>query len=474
MIQLKTRSASRPCWISSLSRTSTSGRAGHTVTGTGRKKVAENSTRQNNFKRGVERRNTKTFTIDSSAIRRSEKTMIELGRSEEIILEMNRLASEDHSHIATQEEIDVYRGNWWIRSNVVNFDTMPTRRQPDFKKALSTLYRLKKAEHKKKWSQSSSSWWQRQTTWWDPYYENSPQRWSEHWSNGETCVLSESTVHLWHESQQEFDANFIVIISVTVNAVYRHRRSVSREHLLIQQFSNKMATQKCTMTSTPSRPMWTMTTVTRRTSTSTTCARSEHACTLFRLSRHSHWYITFPLAQVSWVCHPILTPCTCAVVSGLLHFSFYLSLHFTFFFLSFLSMYSDDFDSVTNNLRDSANGTFVTLDDVSHLTFGPCTERCDVGFCSAFDLVQYRRGWRLESEQGGCGPVSKIHARRVRLWSSWQNPCTERCVVGVSLRPYLGWRMQDKFRDLLHRSPHAFNPRVEMPTCCQMCGPVAR
>ena len=77
------------------------------------------------------------------------KTMIELGRSEEIILEMDRLASEDHSHIATQEEIDVYRGNWWIRSNVVNFDTMPTRHQPDFKKALSILYRQKKAENKK-------------------------------------------------------------------------------------------------------------------------------------------------------------------------------------------------------------------------------------------------------------------------------------------------------------------------------------
>ena len=40
------------------------------------------------------------------------KTMIELGRSEEIIFEMDRLASENHSHIATQEEIDVYRGNW--------------------------------------------------------------------------------------------------------------------------------------------------------------------------------------------------------------------------------------------------------------------------------------------------------------------------------------------------------------------------
>ena len=82
--------------------------------------------------------------------------MIELGRSEKIILEMDQFASEDHSCIATQEEIDVYRDNWWIRSNVVNFDTMPTRRQPDFKKALSTLHRLKKAS------------------------ENSPQKWSEH------------------------------------------------------------------------------------------------------------------------------------------------------------------------------------------------------------------------------------------------------------------------------------------------------
>ena len=111
------------------------------------------------------------------------KTMIELGRSEEIILEMDRLASENHSHIATKAEIDVYRGNWWIRSNLVNFDTMPTRHQPDFKKALSTLYRLKKAEDKKhyeKWSQSSSSRWQWQTNWWEPDYENSPQRWSDH------------------------------------------------------------------------------------------------------------------------------------------------------------------------------------------------------------------------------------------------------------------------------------------------------
>ena len=52
----------------------------------------------------------------------------------------------------------------------------------------------------------------------------------------------------------------------------------------------------------------------------------------------------------------------------MLDFSFYLSLHFTIFFLPFLSMHSYNFDSMTVNLRDSANGTFVTSDDSSQLT----------------------------------------------------------------------------------------------------------
>ena len=52
-----------------------------------------------------------------------------------------------------------------------------------------------------------------------------------------------------------------------------------------------------------------------------------------------HTCVTPTLAQVvSWVCHPILTPCTCAFLSELLDFSFYLSPHFLVFFLSFLSI----------------------------------------------------------------------------------------------------------------------------------------
>ena len=62
--------------------------------------------------------------------------MLEMDRTEEVIGEMDRLANEDHTHIATEEELDVYRGNWWIRSTFVGSDTMPIRHRPDFKKAL--------------------------------------------------------------------------------------------------------------------------------------------------------------------------------------------------------------------------------------------------------------------------------------------------------------------------------------------------
>ena len=110
------------------------------------------------------------------------KTMLEVDRTEEVIREVDRLANEDHTHIATEEELNVYRGNWWIRSNFVGSDTMPIRHRPDFKKALSTLHCLKKAEDKAYyqnwWQSSSSSWWQWQDSWWHPSSETSPRRWT--------------------------------------------------------------------------------------------------------------------------------------------------------------------------------------------------------------------------------------------------------------------------------------------------------
>ena len=53
MIRQKTRSTSSPFLISSLSRTFTSGRADHTVIGTERKKVLENTILQINSKRSA-------------------------------------------------------------------------------------------------------------------------------------------------------------------------------------------------------------------------------------------------------------------------------------------------------------------------------------------------------------------------------------------------------------------------------------
>ena len=110
------------------------------------------------------------------------KTMLEYGRSEEVIREMDKLANEDHTHIATEEELNVYRSNWWIRSNFVVSDTMPIRHRLDFKEALSTLRPLKNAEdqayYQNWWQSSSSSWWQWQDSWWHPSSETSPRRWT--------------------------------------------------------------------------------------------------------------------------------------------------------------------------------------------------------------------------------------------------------------------------------------------------------
>ena len=75
--------------------------------------------------------------------------MIEVGRSEQMIKEMDKLAGEDHTYKANKEEIEFYRGNWWIHTNVAHFDSVPTRYELEFKNALSTMQRLKRARTKR-------------------------------------------------------------------------------------------------------------------------------------------------------------------------------------------------------------------------------------------------------------------------------------------------------------------------------------
>ena len=95
--------------------------------------------------------------------------MFDVGRTEEICREMDKLANEDHTHRISEDEIRVYRNNWWIRSNTVGSDTMPVRHRADFKQALSTLRQLKNQEdtaHQQRWQSHSSSWWNWQESWW--------------------------------------------------------------------------------------------------------------------------------------------------------------------------------------------------------------------------------------------------------------------------------------------------------------------
>ena len=112
--------------------------------------------------------------------------MIDHGRTEKVIIDMDNLANENHSFRVSQNEIDYYRQNWWVHSNVAHDDkTMPIRHEPGFKEALSTMQHLKRAEDKKKQDtapqpSSSSSSWQWQSSWWESDYEHSPQKWDYH------------------------------------------------------------------------------------------------------------------------------------------------------------------------------------------------------------------------------------------------------------------------------------------------------
>ena len=94
MRRKRTRSTSSQFLTSSLFRTFTSGKGDPTVTDTGRKKG-------NQLKKKCKKR--KFLSMYDRFIRdaRFRKTMIEMGRTEEVIREMDNLANEDHTHHAT-------------------------------------------------------------------------------------------------------------------------------------------------------------------------------------------------------------------------------------------------------------------------------------------------------------------------------------------------------------------------------------
>ena len=140
--------------------------------------------------------------------------MLELGRTEEVIREMDKLANEDHTHNATEEELNVFRGNWWIRSNFVGSGTMPMGHRPDFKEALSTFRRLKNAEdqayHLNWWQSSSSSWWQWQVPGGIPHLRHHRNDGLDTDGAVEPAKISGWSIYLWNESHNEFGAKVTV------------------------------------------------------------------------------------------------------------------------------------------------------------------------------------------------------------------------------------------------------------------------
>ena len=166
----RTRNLSSTPWISSRFPIITSREGDSTGTATGRSQgITSTSSRINSIKKKCKK---KHFLGIHDRFIRDEKfceNMFDVGRTEEICREMDKLANEDHTHHITPDEIRVYRNSWWIRSNTVGLDTMPVRHRLDFKQALSTLRQLKNQEgtaYYHKWQSSSSSWWNWQDSWW--------------------------------------------------------------------------------------------------------------------------------------------------------------------------------------------------------------------------------------------------------------------------------------------------------------------
>ena len=100
----------------------------------------------NSLKKKYEKRDFLRIHVRFIRDERFRKNMIELGRSEELCREKDKLANGDHTRHITPDEIRVHRNNWWIRANSVISDTMSVRHRADFKEALSSLRRLKNQE----------------------------------------------------------------------------------------------------------------------------------------------------------------------------------------------------------------------------------------------------------------------------------------------------------------------------------------
>ena len=180
-------SISQLCLTLSPYRISTSESTDHTVTSMEKHLAVKITLRRINLQRRC--RTTKYDSIHDRYIRDRtfRKAMIDHGRPEQMIIEMDKFAKEDHSYKASKEEIEFYRGNWWTHSNVAHFDSVPTRYQLAFKKRRCQqcgAWSERRTKRSKKWltqTSSSSSSWHWHASWWESDFEYSPQRCHDHW-----------------------------------------------------------------------------------------------------------------------------------------------------------------------------------------------------------------------------------------------------------------------------------------------------
>ena len=146
------------------------------------KKVAKNSTRQNNSKRGFERNNMKTFTIDLSVTRGSEKpcwSWVALKKSSSKWTDLQMKTTVILPQKKKLMSIVAIGGSvriWWIPTRCRQGIDLISRKHC---RHCTASRKRRTMRTMKNWSHSSSSWWQWQTCWWHPYYETSPQRWTQ-------------------------------------------------------------------------------------------------------------------------------------------------------------------------------------------------------------------------------------------------------------------------------------------------------
>ena len=136
--------------------------------------------------------------------------MLELGRTEEVIREMNK-TDEDHTHIAIEEDLNVYRRNWWVRSNFVGSDTMPDKASPWLQRSVVNLASPQKWQRIKLITKIDGKALPRlggdgKIPGGIPHLRHHRDDGLDTDGAGEPAKISEWSIHLWNESHNEFGA----------------------------------------------------------------------------------------------------------------------------------------------------------------------------------------------------------------------------------------------------------------------------